>query len=156
MCVLIFSTTFVWNIFRSKENWERYDKKYICWSSCKVPVIFRVRFWWNLNFLDKFSKNSRISNFVEIRPVGAELLHEDRRTDMTKLIVAFRKFPNLPKRLKVFTFQAVKTYEVRVGRGVCLHPFLISVVDRASVWLRDSIVLLSEKDIPIRNGEWAV
>jgi len=29
---------------------------------------------------------------MKIRPVGAELLHADRRTDMTKLIVAFRKF----------------------------------------------------------------
>jgi len=29
---------------------------------------------------------------MKIRPVGAELLHTDRRTDMTKLIVAFRNF----------------------------------------------------------------
>ena len=27
MCVLIFSITFVWNIFYSKKNWERYDQK---------------------------------------------------------------------------------------------------------------------------------
>ena len=26
-CVLIFSKTFVWNIFRSKKKWARYDKK---------------------------------------------------------------------------------------------------------------------------------
>jgi len=38
-------------------------------SSCKGPVII-VRFSWNLNFLDIFSKN--ISNFMEIRPVGAK------------------------------------------------------------------------------------
>jgi hypothetical protein len=31
-------------------------------------------------------------NFMKIRPVRAELFHEDRRTDMTKLIVAFSKF----------------------------------------------------------------
>jgi hypothetical protein len=35
------------------------------------------------------------------RPVGAELFHADRRTDirtdMTKLIVAFRNFANAPK-----------------------------------------------------------
>jgi len=29
MCVLIFSTTFVWNISRSKKNRGRYDQKYI-------------------------------------------------------------------------------------------------------------------------------
>ena len=42
---------------------------------------------------------------MKIRPVGAELFHEGgrkdeptvRRTDMTKLIVAFRNFVNAPK-----------------------------------------------------------
>ena len=29
MGVLIFSTTFVWNISQSKKNWARYDKKYV-------------------------------------------------------------------------------------------------------------------------------
>jgi hypothetical protein len=31
---------------------------------------------------------------MKIRPVGAELFHGARRTDMTKLIVAFRSFSN--------------------------------------------------------------
>jgi len=38
---------------------------------------------------------------MKIRPVGAELFHvrrwTDRRTDMTKLIVAFRNFATAPK-----------------------------------------------------------
>jgi hypothetical protein len=38
---------------------------------------------------------------MKIRPVGAELFHvdgqTDGQTDMTKLIVAFRKFTNAPK-----------------------------------------------------------
>ena len=42
-----------------------------------------------INFLDRFSKNDQISNFIKIRPVGAELFtadgQADRRTDMTKL-----------------------------------------------------------------------
>jgi hypothetical protein len=33
---------------------------------------------------------------MKIRPVGAELLHADGQTDMTKLIVAFRNFANAP------------------------------------------------------------
>jgi hypothetical protein len=42
-----------------------------------------------MDFLDKFSKNTQISNFMNIRPVGAELSHADGETggrpDMTKL-----------------------------------------------------------------------
>jgi len=34
-----------------------------------------------LNFLNNFSKNIQISNFMKIRPVEAELYHADRRTD---------------------------------------------------------------------------
>jgi hypothetical protein len=29
---------------------------------------------------------------MKIRPVGAQLFHADRQTDVTKLIVAFRNF----------------------------------------------------------------
>ena len=34
---------------------------------------------------------------MQIRPVEAELFLADRRTDMTKLIVACRSFANAPK-----------------------------------------------------------
>jgi len=49
-----------------------------------------------LDFLDSFSTNIQTPNFVKIRPVGAELFHADGQTDMTKLIVAFRNFANVP------------------------------------------------------------
>jgi len=42
--------------------------------------------------VDRFSKNIQISNFMKILSVGDELFHGDRRTEMTKLIVAFRSF----------------------------------------------------------------
>ena len=34
---------------------------------------------------------------MKMRPVEAKLLHADGRTDMRKLIVAFRNFANVPK-----------------------------------------------------------
>jgi len=61
-----------------------------------------VRFWWNFNFLDRFSKNAKL--VTKDRSVGAELFHAaeqtdgwtDRQTDMTNLKVALRKFANSP------------------------------------------------------------
>jgi hypothetical protein len=64
-------------------------------SSWTVPDIL-VRFESNLSFLHKFSKKYSKSNFMKIRPVRTELLNADGRTDMTKLIVAFRNFANEP------------------------------------------------------------
>jgi len=62
------------------------------WSSCEVPLC-----WFNFNKFGDFStvfwKNIQISNFMEIRLVGAELfLADDGRTDMTKLIFTFSQF----------------------------------------------------------------
>jgi hypothetical protein len=54
----------------------------------------------HLNFLDRFSKNPQIRNFMKPRPMGAELFHADGRPYMTKLIVAFRNFVNAPKKTK--------------------------------------------------------
>jgi hypothetical protein len=50
-----------------------------------------------MNFVDRFSKNNQISNVTEIRSVGTELFLADGRTDMTKVIVAFRNFTNASK-----------------------------------------------------------
>ena len=102
MCVPIFSTTFSEIVFISRRS-ERDMIKNVHWSSCRVPFIL-VRLRWSLNFIESFSKNAQISNFMKIRPVRAELFHADRqterdfgRTDMTKLIVAFRNFANVYK-----------------------------------------------------------
>ena len=50
--------------------------KNVYWSSCDVPVIL-ARLQRNLNFLDGFSKNARLSDVMKLRPVGAELFLAD-------------------------------------------------------------------------------
>jgi hypothetical protein len=57
--------------------------------SCQILI--------KLEYSRRFTKNTQISNFIKIRPVGAELFHADGRTDMTKLMVAFRDFVNASK-----------------------------------------------------------
>jgi hypothetical protein len=54
------------------------------------------KFYWQT-----FEKNTKTSDFMKIRLVGAKLFNGDTRTggqsDKVKLIVAFRKFANAPK-----------------------------------------------------------
>jgi len=45
-------------------------------------------------------KKTQIPNFMKFRPVGAQLLHANRRTDMTK--VTFRNFAKAPKQQKKY------------------------------------------------------
>ena len=58
---------------------ERDMIKNVYWCSCKVTVIL-VRFQLILIFRHRVSKNTHISNFMKIRPVGTEF-YADGRTD---------------------------------------------------------------------------
>jgi hypothetical protein len=108
MCVLRFSMSFALK-FLMLRRIEQDMIKNVYYASCKVSVIL-FRSSGNLIFLDIFSKNIQIQNFIKIRPVRAELFHADERTGghkiMTTLIVAFGYFAKAPKtRIKIPTFQ---------------------------------------------------
>jgi hypothetical protein len=95
MRVLTSSTTFVRNISHSKQKWARYDGR----SSCKstrysCPILKKLEFsgqifekYWNIKIHANPSSESRV----------VLCGRTDRRTDMTKLTVAFRNFANTPK-----------------------------------------------------------
>jgi hypothetical protein len=92
VCALISSTNFVWNMFPSKKNWARYDQK------CILVFTYSTRYSCQILMKLEFFQKC-ISNFEKISPVGAEIFHADRRTDM-KLIVVFRNFANAPRKCK--------------------------------------------------------
>jgi hypothetical protein len=96
MYVLIFSTTFVWNVSHSKKNWVRYNHKCIMFYTQSTRYSCHI-----LMSFDSFPKNNKISTLIKICQVGVELFHPDRRTerrtDMKNLIVAFCHFANAPK-----------------------------------------------------------
>jgi hypothetical protein len=117
MRVLIFSTTFVETLLFLRRI-QRDMIKNVQRPSCTVPVIL-VSLSRNLNFLDRFS-NTRIWNFMKIRPVAAELFHAGERTVTTKLIVAFRNAANAPhnnKRGNVF-FHRIKLIRATLNKPI--------------------------------------
>ena len=90
-CVFWISLQLLSETFLTARRMQRYITINVHRSSCKVPVILD-RFWWNFNFLNRFSKNTQISNFMKIRPVGDALFHTDRQTDKNN--VASCRFPS--------------------------------------------------------------
>jgi hypothetical protein len=79
MCVLIFSTTFIWNTPHLKKKWGRYDQKVYIDLLIRYPIFLP---YYNETWIlsTGFSNNTLISNFMKICPVGAELFHADRQT----------------------------------------------------------------------------
>ena len=65
--------------------------KYVYLSSCKIPFIL-VRIELHLTFFDMFSKKNSHIKFHENHSVTTELFYAEGRTDMTKLVGAFRYF----------------------------------------------------------------
>ena len=101
MCVSIFSTAFVWNIFHPNNNSARYRHKFMlifmnsvryCQILIKLPFAQQI--------FEKKTRKCQIS--LKIRQMWAEFLRVDGQTDrraerqtgMTQLIVAFRNFAN--------------------------------------------------------------
>ena len=88
MCVLILSTTFVWNISHSQKKWARYDQTRILvfmYSTRYSCQMFKKTWIFSIDFLKilKFHQNPSSGNRVV--PCG----RKDGQTDMAKLTVTF-------------------------------------------------------------------
>ena len=89
----------VLNISRFKGNSARYCYKrtYVFLQSNRYFCKILIKLIFSRQNLEK----TQITDFIKVRPVGAELFHEDGQTDgqtdMTNLTVAFRSFANSTK-----------------------------------------------------------
>ena len=90
MCLLIFSSSFVWNVSHSKKTWARYDKKSKLGLHVKCPLLLSD-FNETRIFSTDFPKNSTNIKFHENPSSGSQVV-PCGRTDMTKPVVGCRKF----------------------------------------------------------------
>jgi hypothetical protein len=97
VCVLVFSTSFVWNISHSKKKWTRYDQKCILvFMYLKYPSFLSILI--KLEFSRQIFEKLWNIIFQE-NPSSGRRGWTDVQTDMTKLIFAFLSFGT---RLKLY------------------------------------------------------
>ena len=98
MCVLIFSTNFCLKHFSYEEETSEIWSKMDIGNHVKYPLLLQyIHETWILSTDLKKKKKTQWSNFMKIRPVGAELFQGDLQIDNTKVIVAFQNFVKAPK-----------------------------------------------------------
>jgi hypothetical protein len=70
---------FGWNVSHYKKKWARCDHKSILvfMRSTRYSCLVLMK----LELLDRFSKNTKMWNFIKISPVGTELFRAAGRTD---------------------------------------------------------------------------
>ena len=97
MCVLIFSTPFVWNIFHSKKTWARYDHKCILVFMYKYPLFYSYlnETWIFSTDFRKMLKYQISRKSIQCEPSCS--IRTGERTDKTNVIVTFRNFANVLK-----------------------------------------------------------
>jgi hypothetical protein len=117
-CVYWYSLQLLSETFLLQEELREIFLKMCIGLHVKYPV-FLIGLLWNLNFHNRFSKNTQISNLMQIRPVGAELFHSDRRTDMKKLIAAFPNFTNASKNVPLEYHPFKCSSGTRDGKDSC-------------------------------------
>jgi hypothetical protein len=78
---------------------------------------------------------------MKIRPVGAELFHADGQTDITKIIVAFRRFGEAPKKviLKLTPELVVtcKTISVNLNNPASSNELCRNKINQSVLMYRD-------------------
>jgi len=68
---------------------------------------------------------------MKIRPVGAKMVPVDRRTDMTKLTVAFRNFANVSNK-RLWKFSKLLRLSISALRGKRLKDVSFKMLPRST------------------------
>ena len=110
MRVLIFSTTFAWNISHSKKKWASYDHKCMFTFMYTVPDILVSELEFSRQNLKKMHKYKISWKAVHLEPSCS--MRTDRHTDMTKLIFAFGNYAKAPI-MCTYTIHALWMYVIR-------------------------------------------
>jgi hypothetical protein len=117
--VFWFLCKFIWNILILRRNQR--DSINVKTCSCKVPVIF-VGFWWNLFSRHIFEKKTQISNFIKLRPVGAEFHVNGRKgghkNASSRSSDFFKRSQKLCRQISCFTTSYVWAYKGNATFGL--------------------------------------
>jgi hypothetical protein len=71
---------FLCTFFFNLSFWEQFGEIVLQIICLHVKYRYFSQILMNINFVNTFSKKPQTSNFVKIRPGGAELFHADRNT----------------------------------------------------------------------------
>jgi uncharacterized membrane protein YecN with MAPEG domain len=105
----------------------RYIIKNVCWSLCKTPTIIVVYFRkleFSLGVFRKIDEYKILLKSVQWKPSGC--IRTDRRTGVTKLVVAFRNFANAPENVSSPLFYLVLTNLIG-AIPMCIHLNILRV-----------------------------
>ena len=102
-CVFWFSLQLLSETFLTLRRIQRDMFINVHTSPCNVPVLL-VKYLFKFDFLHRFLKtysNTKFNENPSIRSRVFYFFHEDRQTNVTKLIFAFYNFENAPKSQKL-------------------------------------------------------
>ena len=140
MCVLIFSTIFVWNISHSVRNWARYDQKcvvvFIQSTRYSYQILMKLEFSWEIfkKYINiKFHENPSSGSWVPCRQT-------DRQTHLLGVFVVLIRSLRLNRCVLLCWMQcqcmgSSVWLETSRLQFVLLSIFLIVIQSFINLWL---------------------